>query len=98
MCRTARATPTSRKMLGPEGLWSNRIYQHVSIWQEPSEKTTAEDFISNNLARAIGIDVCTSIKKFRGSLKAVKNNHGLAKGIQIHDIFFDLPGQSKALS
>jgi hypothetical protein len=42
------------------------------------------------MARAIGVDVCTPIEKFRGRLEAVKNDNGPAKGFQKHDVFWDL--------
>jgi hypothetical protein len=46
-----------------------------------------EDFISNNEARTIRVNVCTPIEKFSGGLEAIQNDNGLAKGIQIQNIF-----------
>ena len=68
-------------------------YQHVSIRHEGSEKIATEDFIRDNKTRAIRGHVCAPIEKFSGSLEAIKNENGLAKGIQIHDIFWGLSGE-----
>ena len=80
------------KKLSPEVLEESE-YQHVSIRHEGSEKITTEDFIRNNETRATRGHVCAPIEKFSGSLEAIKNEDGQAKGIQIHDIFWGLSGE-----
>jgi hypothetical protein len=62
--------------------------EHVSIWYEGKEQTTTEDFMTNNDARPIRVNVCTSIEKFRGRLEAIQNDNGLAKGIQVHYVLW----------
>ena len=68
-------------------------YEHVSIRHEGGEYTATEDFIRNNETRAIGGNICAPIEKFSGSLEAIKNENGLAKSIQIHDIFWGISGE-----
>jgi hypothetical protein len=46
--------------------------------------------VTNNEARAIRVNVCTTFKEIEGSLEAVKNNEGLAKGIHVHDVFWEI--------
>ncbi len=45
--------------------------------------------MGNNEARATRVDVCTSIKELKGRLEAIKNDDGLAEGIQVHHLFWD---------
>jgi hypothetical protein len=47
--------------------------------------------MSNNEARTIRVDIRASIEKFGGSLQAIEDDDGLAKRIEIHDIFCDSP-------
>jgi hypothetical protein len=51
------------------------------------EQTPAEDVLSDNETGAIRVNVCTAIEEFEGSLKAIYDNDGLAKGVQIHEMF-----------
>jgi hypothetical protein len=46
--------------------------------------------MSNNEAGTIRVYIRASIEKFGGSLQAIEDDNGLAKGIKIHDIFCDL--------
>jgi hypothetical protein len=68
-------------------------HEQISVWNEGSKQTTTEDFISNDLTRAIRINVCAPIEKFRGDLEIIDNDHGLTQNIQIHEFFCDLPGE-----
>jgi hypothetical protein len=46
--------------------------------------------MSNNEGRSIRVNVCTAFKEIEGSLEAIKNNEGFAKGIHIHDVFWEI--------
>ena len=51
------------------------------------EQTPAKDVVSDNETGATRVNVCTAIEEIEGSLKAIYDNNGLAKGVQIHKMF-----------
>jgi hypothetical protein len=55
------------------------------------EQTATEEFMGNNKARTVRVDVRTPIEEFEGNLEAIQDKNGLAKSIQIHHVFWDLP-------
>src|SRR5260370_10823529 len=73
--------------IGSESL-EKRAYQQVSVGYGGSEQPPTEDLRSDNETRAAGINVCTPIEELEGCLKAVQDNNRLAKGIQIHHMFW----------
>jgi hypothetical protein len=64
----------------------DKEYSQVSVWYRNTEKTTAEDFISNNVARTIRVYACTPVKEIVSRLETIKDENRLSKSIQIHHI------------
>jgi hypothetical protein len=44
--------------------------------------------MGNNETRAIRVNVFTTIEELEGRLETIKNYEGLAKGIQVHHVFY----------
>ena len=48
----------------------------------------------NDNARAIRINVCAAVEKFKSGLEAIQNDNGPAKGMQTQYIFWNRSGKS----
>jgi hypothetical protein len=86
MCGATGATPTTSINISLN-LKKRGSSELVSVGHEANEHAPAEDVSSDNEPRAIGVNFCTAIEEFEGSLKAIYDNNWLAKGVQIHDMF-----------